>query len=65
MCSLLTTTTLLNCQRHTGTVSFKRLLERMFPEATSEDVKTLLHMARPKGYVPKAKPDQGVRFLDQ
>lgn len=32
----------------------------MYPEASRDDIKTLLHMARPKDYVPKAKPDQGV-----
>ena len=47
-----------------GSVSFKRLLERMFPEASSTDIKVLLHMARPKDYVPKAKPDQGVRVRE-
>ena len=33
----------------------------MYPEASRDDIKTLLHMARPKDFVPKAKPDQGVR----
>ena len=48
-------------QKRNGSVSFKRLIERMFPEASAADTKVLLHMARPKDYLPKAKPDQGVR----
>jgi len=44
--------------RRTGKVSFKRLLERMYPDASSKDIKTLLIMARPRDYLPKTKPDQ-------
>mmetsp|Transcript_5740 Transcript_5740/g.12691 ORF Transcript_5740/g.12691 Transcript_5740/m.12691 type:complete len:321 (+) Transcript_5740:149-1111(+) len=42
----------------TGTVNFKQLIEKMFPEASREDVKLLMRMARPKDYLPKARPDE-------
>ncbi len=51
-------------QRRLGKVSFKRLLERMFPEATPKDIKVLLMMSRPKDYLPKTKPNQEVRGAD-
>ena len=44
-------------QNRSGTVSFKELLEKMYPEADFMDIKVLMHMANPKALAPKAKPD--------
>eukprot|EP00798_Chlamydomonas_sp_ICE-L_P009784 gene9784-7668_t len=41
-----------------GQVTFKHLLERLFPEAQPSDIKLLMRMARPKNYIPHSKPDE-------
>lgn len=48
-------------QLGTGQLTFKRLLQRLFPEATPKDIKVLMHMADPTACMPQAKPDLSVR----
>ncbi len=48
-------------QKTSGLLSFKNLLEQLFPEASRSDVQMLMRMARPKNYLPTCKPDEAVR----
>ena len=47
-------------QKTAGVVTFRQLLVQLFPEGSREDIQILMRMARPKNYLPQAKPDEQV-----
>lgn len=42
----------IDCKR-TGSVSFQKLLTRLYPEARRSDIQVMMRMARPKDFIPK------------